>query len=331
MDEEKKNKSAIVPAQVEVIETTDDLLAIAQRRVDFVGKLIDLALRRTTYLDWIDQQGKPYLMHSGAEKVARLFGVSISDVNSRKEWTEDNLGRYYIYVTTGRASLPGKFDSIEAMGTCGQRDRFFGYDSKTKSYKDTADIDETNVMKASYSNFTVNAITHLLGLRNLTWEQLKSAAVDISKIQKVRYEDRKAAATASPAAVPGPAKAPEPAKKAPEPAKPAESPATAKEPPPAAIKNPAPGSEPTVDQKKEEIWGICLEAGGNEEEAGYQLAKLSYFEDKEGKSHQLNNKTELMRTGIGLRWTNKLLHEAHELKKAGGQKTEEPPDDEVPF
>jgi len=326
MDEEKKNKSAMVPAQVEVIETTDDLLAIAQRRVDFVGKLIDLALRRTTYLDWIDQQGKPYLMHSGAEKVARLFGVSISDVNSRKEWTEDNLGRYYIYVTTGRASLPGKFDSIEAMGTCGQRDRFFGYDSKTKSYKDTADIDETNVMKASYSNFTVNAITHLLGLRNLTWEQLDAAKVDIKKIQKVRYEDRKAAATAPPAASPAPAKAPEPAK-------PAESPATAKEPPPtAAVKNPAPGSEDkTVDQKKEEIWAICLEVGGNEEEAGYQLAKLSYFEDKEGKAHQLNNRTELMRGGIGSKWTNKLLHEAHELKKGIVHEPDEPLDDGVPF
>jgi len=312
MDDEKKNKSAMVPAQLEVIETTDDLLAIAQRRVDFVGKLIDLALRRTTYLDWIDQQGKPYLMHSGAEKVARLFGVSISDVNSRKEWTEDNLGRYYIYVTTGRASLPGKFDSIEAMGTCGQRDRFFGYDSKTKSYKDTADIDETNVMKASYSNFTVNAITHLLGLRNLTWEQLDAAKVDIRKIQKVRYEDRKAAAAQAPAAAPAPSKAPAPAK-APEPAKPAESPA----------------AEKTVDQKKEEIWAICLEAGGNEEEAGYQLAKLSYFEDKEGKAHQLNNKAELMRGGIGSRWTNKLLHEAHELKKGIGH--DAPPDDEVTF
>ena len=328
MDDEKKNKSAMVPAQVEVIETTDDLLAIAQRRVDFVGKLIDLALRRTTYLDWIDQQGKPYLMHSGAEKVARLFGVSISDVNSRKEWTEDNLGRYYIYVTTGRASLPGKFDSIEAMGTCGQRDRFFGYDSKTKSYKDTADIDETNVMKASYSNFTVNAITHLLGLRNLTWEQLEAAKVDIRKIQKVRYEDRKAAAAQAPAAAPAPSKAPAPAK-APEPTKAAESPATAKEPP-AAVKNPAPGSEEkTVDQKKEEIWAICLEVGGNKEEAGYQLAKLSYFEDKEGKPHQLNNKAELMRGGIGSRWTNKLLHEAHELKKGIGH--DAPPDDEVPL
>jgi hypothetical protein len=212
------------------------------------------------------------------------------------------------------------------MGTCGQRDRFFGYDSKTKSYKDTADIDETNVMKASYSNFTVNAITHLLGLRNLTWEQLDAAKVDIKKIQKVRYEDRKAAATAPPAASPAPAKAPEPAK-------PAESPATAKEPPPtAAVKNPAPGSEDkTVDQKKEEIWAICLEVGGNEEEAGYQLAKLSYFEDKEGKAHQLNNRTELMRGGIGSKWTNKLLHEAHELKKGIVHEPDEPLDDGVPF
>jgi hypothetical protein len=327
MDDEKKNKgTALVPTQAEIIETTDDLLAIAQRRVEFVGKLIDMSLARTSYLDWVNQQGKPYLLHSGAEKVARLFGVKLSDVNSRKEWTEDSTGRYYIYVTTGRASLPGNYDSIEALGTCGQRDKFFAWETLYKDgkkiggkWKDTGDIDETNVMKASYSNFVVNAITHLLGLRNLTWEQLEKAKIDIKKILKVEYQDRKPAAEGTTGTPPAPAK-------------PAESPATAKEPPPAAIKNPAPDSEErTLDQKKDEIWAICLEVGGNEEEAGYQLAKLSYFEDKEGKPHALNNKTELMRPGIRLKWTDLLLHKAHELKKSPAPQPEEPPDDGCSF
>jgi len=175
------NKEEII-----TVETSDDLISIAQRRLDTVKKIINIALKITTHRDWVNQNGNPYLVHSGAEKVARLFGITLSDIKTEKLWAEDTKGKYYIYKTTGKATLPGKFDSIEALGTCSQRDPFFG---KAKGdFLDTIEIDETNIMKASYSNFTVNAITHLLGLRNLTWEELKDAGIDKSKIQEIKYQ-----------------------------------------------------------------------------------------------------------------------------------------------
>jgi len=184
--------------EIITVETSDDLISIAQRRLDTVKKIINIALKITTYRDWVNQNGNPYLVHSGAEKVARLFGITLSDIKTEKIWADDTKGKYYIYKTTGKAILPGKFDSIEALGTCSQRDPFFG---KAKGeFLDTVEIDETNIMKASYSNFTVNAITHLLGLRNLTWEELKDAGIDKSKIQEIKYQSgsQKVKKTATP-------------------------------------------------------------------------------------------------------------------------------------
>ncbi len=172
--------------EVITIDSTEDLISIAERRIKTVKKIISIALKITTYRDWVNQNGNPYLVHSGAEKVARLFGIRLSNINTEKVWAEDTVGRYYIYKTTGTATLPGKFDSIEALGTCSQRDPFFG--KARGEFLPTDEIDETNIMKASYSNFTVNAITHLLGLRNLTWEELKEAGIDKGKIQEIKYQ-----------------------------------------------------------------------------------------------------------------------------------------------
>ena len=181
--------------EVFTLNPYEDLITIAHRRIGMVSQLIELSLKSTSSRDWVLQEGAPYLIHSGAEKVARLFGVKLSNIDTKKTWSEDTKGRYYIYSTTGTASLPGGIDSIEALGTCSQRDKFFG--KSGGEWKDTSDIDETNVMKASYTNFVVNAITHLLGLRNITMDMLEKAGIKAGELQSVKYgrSSEKAGAT----------------------------------------------------------------------------------------------------------------------------------------
>jgi len=199
-EKEKKEKS-LAPAfqngEIITVEDADDLISIAQRRIGIVSQMIQFALHETNYRDWIDQNGKPYLVHSGAERVALLFGMKRYDVNTEKFMTEDSRGKYYIYKTTGKLSLPGRYDSIEALGTCSQRDKFWAYtDGK---WRESIEIDETYIMKKSFTNFMVNGVTHLLGLRNITWEQLEAAGIDRSKITKIEYKkgSEKAEATLS--------------------------------------------------------------------------------------------------------------------------------------
>jgi len=183
----EKNEGLLPLGNEEIItlEEAEDLISIAQRRVLIIPKLIEMSLKQTTDRDWVNQNGNPYLVHSGAEKVARLFGIKLRDIKTEKFMAEDTKGKYYIYKTTGTAALPGKYDSIEAVGTCSQRDKFWAYSNK--EWKDSLEIDETNILKASYTNFVVNSITHLLGLRNITWDMLEKAGVKTAKVQKVEY------------------------------------------------------------------------------------------------------------------------------------------------
>lgn len=206
MDEKEKNEKAkgeasLAPSfqngEIITIEDADDLISIAQRRIGLVTEMINFALHETNYRDWIDQDGKPYLVHSGAERVALLFGMKRYNVKTEKFMTEDSKGRYYIYKTTGTMALPGRYDSIEALGTCSQRDKFWAF--KNGKWRESIEIDETNIMKKSFSNFMVNGVTHLLGLRNITWEQLETAGIDRSRITKIEYKKgaEKAAQTLS--------------------------------------------------------------------------------------------------------------------------------------
>lgn len=201
-DEKEKGKEEASLAksfseEIITVEDADDLISIAQRRIGLVSEMIKFALHETNYRDWISQNDAPYLKHSGAERVALLFGMKRYNVKTEKFMTEDSKGKFFIYKTTGVMALPGRYDSIEAVGTCSQRDKFWAY--KGGKLRESIEIDETNILKKSYTNFVVNGVTHLLGLRNITWEQLETAGIDKSKITKIEYKKgkEKAAATMS--------------------------------------------------------------------------------------------------------------------------------------
>ena len=179
-----ENELIPVNSQVDLI---DDIFAAANRRIQQLEQIVTMSIKRTNENDWVDQQGKPYLTCSGAEKIARLFGVCWRNVKNEKVISSDELGQFYFYECTGEFTLGS--DTITAIGTCSQKDQFF---AKTKEgMKPASEIDETNIRKAAYSNMVVNGVSRILGIRNLTWEQVKAGGVDTSKVSKVSYKTAK--------------------------------------------------------------------------------------------------------------------------------------------
>lgn len=174
-------------------DITDDIIASAERRIGSVEKIVNLSLKITNEQDWVDQNGKPYLTSSGAEKIARLFGVCWSNIKTEKIMTEDENGRFYFYQTAGVFSL--RNDKVEAVGTCSSHDQFFALrwqgegENRKKVLLPMSEVDETNIMKASYSNCITNGITRLLGLRNLTWAQVQKAGIQKEKVSAVKYAE----------------------------------------------------------------------------------------------------------------------------------------------
>lgn len=185
--EENQNEIITLNPAANQADITDDILAVANRRLAQLDKIITLSISRTNENDWVDQQGKPYMTCSGAEKIARLFGVCWKNVVCEKVYSSDETGQFYFYEVRGVFTFCQ--DTITAIGTCSQKDQFFAKSGGTT--KPLSEIDETNIRKAAYSNMVVNGVTRILGIRNLTWEQVRAGGVDPNKTAKVNYKTGK--------------------------------------------------------------------------------------------------------------------------------------------
>lgn len=177
------------------IAASASLIAVAEeaeKRQAALLKIKMVALKATNPGDWVDEGGKPYLQASGGEKIARIFGLSWRISEPVKE----ELGNgHYSFTYTGEFALWGSV--IAAVGTRSSKDPFFKkYEWKGEGEKRTrvelpvTEIDPGDVKKSAYTNLLANGITRLLGIRNLTWEDLKKFA-DISQEQVSRVEFKK--------------------------------------------------------------------------------------------------------------------------------------------
>ncbi len=192
-ENEKVEQETMVPALAS--ETLIAIAEQAERRMDAVVKIKKVALKATNARDWADQNGNPYLQVSGSEKVGRIFGVSWRVGEPVMDVLE---GGHFQYTYQGEFSLAGA--SITVIGTRSSKDPFFkryDYSEKDENGKGKkkelppSEIDKGDVKKAAYTNCIGNGITRLLGIRSLTWADLKEFA-DISQEQvtKVDYKDK---------------------------------------------------------------------------------------------------------------------------------------------
>lgn len=162
-------------------------------------KLVGIAIQYSDSADWCDQNGTPYLLVSGASKIAAPFGISTSPPAFTREVRSDNKGKWYFYTChlTAKCNVLG----IERgfIGTCSSRDKFFASSSewveqgpgqpkkKVNTLKPIEDVDEGNVKKKSYTNAFNNAVQNLLGLKKLTWEYLDKFQIRKGEATRVDY------------------------------------------------------------------------------------------------------------------------------------------------
>lgn len=181
MVEENNNGNAVSVMPTGLVD--DQLLAVAaaaERRVGAIIKIKVLALKVTNAHDWNDQGGKPYMGVSGAEKVARLFGISWRLDEPIREDHDDGHFDYSFkgYFSMGTAE-------IEVIGTRSSKDPFF-VGAKDRPIP-PSEIDRNDVKKGAMTNCIGNGISRLLGIRNLTWEELAEAGIKRENVGKVNY------------------------------------------------------------------------------------------------------------------------------------------------
>ena len=164
----------------------------AERRIDAVNKIKRVALKVTNPRDRTSQNDNPYLGVSGSEKVANLFNISWRIDEPSIEQDPDG---HYTYTYKGYFTLGSR--TAEAEGSRSSRDGFFTqyrYEEKDgKKERLEVPINErTNkrdVKMAALTNLLGNGITRILGIRNLTWDDLKEFAnITKEQIASIQYK-----------------------------------------------------------------------------------------------------------------------------------------------
>ena len=198
----------LVQAEVDVVTSLPDsstpprlnvsAVAEIEKHIQAYRQVVTSSIRLTSPQDWIAQNGKPYLQSSGAEKIASPFQVSMSAITRERVEREDSRGRWYMYVYEGTFTSRLLGRNLRAIGTCSSRDVFFGQMShyegegserkKIMALKPMEDVEEPDIMKSAYTNMYNNGIQRLLGIRNLTWEQLADGGIDQTRVGAVEYK-----------------------------------------------------------------------------------------------------------------------------------------------
>jgi hypothetical protein len=170
----------------------DSLLRVAEmaeRRIDAVIKIKQMALKVTNASDWTDQGGKPYLQVSGSEKVANLFNISW---RLDEPVVETEADGHFTFTMRGIFSIPGR--SISAEGSRSSKDPFFKkceWINGEKKEKPISAIDRRDVRMAALTNLLGNGISRLLGIRNLTYADLEAyAGIKKEQIGVVDYSGK---------------------------------------------------------------------------------------------------------------------------------------------
>lgn len=194
---ENENKESKQSIEGEIVDKSKDLPMImtasdndlqslveqADKQVQYIKKIKVLSIKATNEDDWVKQDDKPYLEHMGTFKVRQLWKVDIFDMRIEKENLDDEQGKFILFTCYGKARFMGK--EIDDIGTCSTRDDFFG--RAHGKIKDIEEVDIESVKKKSVTNFQNRILKKILGL-SFTWDDLKSAGLDISRIKSIEYK-----------------------------------------------------------------------------------------------------------------------------------------------
>jgi hypothetical protein len=150
--------------------------AAVNARIQFYAATRDMSLKLTLPSDWMDFGGNPYLTASGAERLKALWGVYIRGLQITPAMDE-----------VRRRLRAGEHVSVQVVATAGSRvtgeeSEFVGGRSSEDGWLSERqgglmEVDPADLIKAAMSNLEVQAVTRLLGLRGLTWEDLAKQGI----------------------------------------------------------------------------------------------------------------------------------------------------------
>ena len=180
--------------RVEVVEDVPIEAVITEEFIKRLEKVADLYQNRylplcfklTNEFDWTNHGSREsprfYLQASGAEKLCNPFGIVWDRPAVVKHELKDDKGDYYEYEIEGIMQCRVLRRYGWFTGNCSSRDQFFAARGR---------FDEGDIRKAALSNWIVNGVTRLTGIRNPDPAMLQRAGLDPAKITVIDYSGRR--------------------------------------------------------------------------------------------------------------------------------------------
>lgn len=174
-----KDVGRITKAQVRGLEEAAGLIESFQRA------MYTIMVKATYPSDWIIQGETACLKSAGAERIASALGdFEWREVRpASKEKIDDKHGTGYIWTYYYRVTWRGR--SVDAIGHYSSRDLLLG--KVGDDFRDVADINEANIMRAARHIAIGEGIKQILGLRGMPVDLMPrfgKSPTDMKKVER---------------------------------------------------------------------------------------------------------------------------------------------------
>jgi hypothetical protein len=183
----------VIETRSQETQSLEEFVNSVDLRVRKLEALKRLVFKSTRPSDWVLMSGiggkqTVYLQAKGAESLAASLGIGWDKPDIEK--TELNDG-HYEYEFSGNFHLGGR--SIWVVGTRASNSPFFvGRDNKPVEA-----ISHGNVKKSAYTNWLNNGIKTILGIKNITPEDLADNGINLKGATGIDYKKSKETNTIS--------------------------------------------------------------------------------------------------------------------------------------
>lgn len=161
------------------------LLRDMESRVQMVKYAISVIPQVCHKRNILNMGGNPFIDNDGCQKIAIAAGISFGIPTIEKEWVDDPESgeRVYEVIVEGVARLNTK--EIYEVGGANSQDQFLA------ARKLPILRLKIEVHKKALANWQGRCVRTLLGLKELTWEELKNAGFEQDKANSVDFNKGK--------------------------------------------------------------------------------------------------------------------------------------------
>lgn len=133
----------------------------------------------------LNMGGNPYIDNDGCQKIARIVGITYSrpEITSHFEDDPDTGKRVYVVDVVGEASAFGQ--TIIDVGGATSDDKFFA--NRKESFQET----RQEVRKKALANWQGRCVRALLGLKEMSWDELEDVGFKRDGAGSVDYRNER--------------------------------------------------------------------------------------------------------------------------------------------